>query len=119
MTFEDEAVGDDVFERLVIAGDLENPPTLVAVEVVVVRFAGHFVARRLAGELDGREPAGVEEELDRPINCGDSEAGLLALGGDEHLVGAEGPVRLGKNVANRLPLISIPFGHSARSVNWP
>lgn len=118
MAFEDETGGESVFQRVIVAGDLKDPAALAAVEVVMVWLAGHFVARRLSGEPDGCQPAIVEEELDRPINCGDSKAGLGSLRGDEYLVGAQWPVGLRENVANCSPLIGISLGHAPALRNW-
>jgi len=47
--FEQKACRHNCVQQLEAAWYFKDPPTIVAIEVMVVRLAGHFVAWRLAG----------------------------------------------------------------------
>ena len=61
-----------------------------AMKVVVVAFAGDFIARRLAGDLDGREPAIGDERVDVAIDGGHADILHDALGRGKCFVWREG-----------------------------
>jgi hypothetical protein len=71
--------------------DFKHVATFAAVEVVMVRFARALVARRLAGDIDGNEPALLDKRLDCAIDGGDAEARGAAAGGAVGFLRAEGP----------------------------
>ena len=76
------ALGDAAFEVVELAA-------LVALEMMMVGFAGQLVAGGVAGELDGLQPAFLHERLDVSVDGGDAERRMVLLGGAENFFGRE------------------------------
>ena len=76
------------------AGEVVDAAAVAAVEVVVMAFAGDFVAGGFAGDLDGREPALGDERVDVAVDGGHADAVDEGLSGGEGFVGREGARRL-------------------------
>jgi hypothetical protein len=79
----------------------------VALEVVVVSFAGDLVAGGVAGDLDGCEPLVLDQAADVAVDGGDAEGVDLFLGEDEGFVGREGTIRLDEGCANGVFLAGV------------
>ena len=79
----------------------------VALEVVVVGFAGYFVAGGVAGDIDGGEPLVVDQTADVAVDSGDAEGIYLFLGEGEGFVGGEGAIRLEEGGADGLFLAGV------------
>jgi len=96
------------------ARQLEHPAAPVAVEVVVMRFAGTLVDRGGAREVNGRKPAIFEQGLDVPVNCGDPQALHIRLSRHKDLLRRKRPASPFECFANRCSLPRVPlilFGH--------
>jgi hypothetical protein len=51
----------------------------VTAEVVVVTFAGHFVALRFAGKFDGRQPVLFDQSFEGPIHGRNTQGRNVSL----------------------------------------
>lgn len=110
MAFEAEAGGREGLEVAGATADLEDALTLAAAEVMVVGEAGAFVVGGLPGELDGDEPALIDECADGAVHRRLAEAGD-ALARDLEDVGrAEGTAGVVEHVADGLALAGVA-GH--------
>ena len=76
----------------------------VAVEVVVVAAVGAFVARGLAGQLDGLHIAGIEQDLQVAVDSGNAQRGKSHLGEGEDLRGQQRLLRMLDDVLDRIAL---------------
>jgi len=79
----------------------------VALEVVVVGFAGDLVAGGVAGDLDGCEPLVLDQAADVAVDGGDAEGVNLSLGEGEGFVGREGTIRLEEGGADGVFLAGV------------
>ena len=101
MTGQFEARGDaggDGWQNA--AGEVVDAATVPAMEVVMMAFAGDFVAGGLAGDLYGGEPAVGHEGVDVAINGGHADAADKGLGGGEGLIRRQGARGLLEGSAN-------------------
>jgi hypothetical protein len=53
--------------------------TFVALEVMVVLFAGYFVARRVARDFDGLQPSFLNQRLDVSVHRGNPDTRMVLL----------------------------------------
>ncbi len=90
--FDEKPVRREAGQRAGAALDLEDAVANPAVEVVVVAFAGDFVARRGAGELNLDEFAVQHEAADVAIDGRDAQPRRQPLCVGENLTRAERPV---------------------------
>jgi hypothetical protein len=80
----------------------------VALEVVVVGFAGDFVAGGVAGDIDRGEPLVFYQAADVAVDRGDAEGVDLFLGQGEGFVGREGAVGFEEGCADGFLLAGVP-----------
>src|SRR5579872_6974599 len=89
VALEREAGGEAPLEPERAPRDLEDAVAAAASEVVVVALARDLVAGRLAGKLDGLDPALREERLDRAVDGRLRHARGGRLGVGEELLRAQ------------------------------
>jgi len=53
--------------------------TFVALEVMVVLFAGYFVPRRVARDFDRLQPSFLNQRLDVSVHCGNPDTRMVLL----------------------------------------
>lgn len=87
--------------------ELRNTPfefvqlfTLVALEVVVMLFPGHFIARRIARNLYRLQPALIDQRLNISIDSGLAERRVMALRSRKDLVWREWPISFDEGIAD-------------------
>lgn len=117
VTGELEALGDGVnVTGEDTAGEIVDAAAVTAMEVVVMAFAGDFVAGGLAGNFDRGEPAIGNKGVDVAIDRGNADALHDALGGGEGLVWRQGARGLLEGGANGVFLAS--FAESEGRHTW-
>jgi hypothetical protein len=109
--FGDEAGGEFGFNGDGAAGDFEDALAVAAGEMVVVLFAGDFVAGGLAGKFNRGEPAFFEEGFDVAVNGGDADALDVGLGKFEDLKGPERAADAFKDFADGRLLAGVALGY--------
>jgi hypothetical protein len=102
-----EATGYQTADTAGTRFDLEDAVTGPTVEVVVVALAGYLVTGGGTRQLDGAEPAVVEQRLDRAVDRRDSEAGQRGPRCSEDLVGGERAAGGGEGRADGVALTGL------------
>lgn len=94
--------------------DFKHLAAGAAVEVVMVRFAGDFVARGLTGHFDLHDSAIGDEGFQRAIDGGHAHAAHATLGKIEDLASGNRTMRLGNDRLDRVALLGVAFhsGHA-------
>lgn len=82
---------------------------IVALEVMVMRFAGDLVSRGIARHFDGLQPSFLNQRLDVPVNGGNAEGGVKPLRGFQRLFRGQRPASLAEGGANGRLLPRLPF----------
>jgi len=99
------------FRRRKATIQVKNFATPIAIEVVVMVLAPHFVASCIAGNLHGLQPPLVHELLNVPIVRRDSEASVMAPGAFQSLIRGQRPVHLEECLTDRRFLSCIALFH--------
>lgn len=115
--FEHESAGCQIREITRAALNLEDPIAQTAAEVMMMRTARAFIARRLTGQLHRHQPSAFDERIDRPIDRGDAQAGHLRATGFEHLGRSQWTGRALKHLANGIALLRVAF-HSPNMLRF-
>jgi hypothetical protein len=102
-----EATGELGFGLHLAAFELVDGAADVALEVMMVGFAGDLVAGGVAGDFDGCEPLVLEQATDVAVDGGDAESIDLFLGEGEGFVGRKGAIRLEKGCADGVFLAGV------------
>ena len=89
------------------SAELEHPPAFAAVEVMVVRLAGNFIASRLAGQRYGIEPAFRQQRFDVAVDRRNAQRLIVTLGRCQRFFRGERAVRFDEGVADGLLLARI------------
>lgn len=94
--------------------DLVDLPAIIAVKVMMMFLACDLVTGRLARDLDGNKPLFGDQQVDIPIDGGNTHRLYLGLGGPKRLFRRQRPVGLEESIANRffLPGLSDLNRHS-------
>jgi len=74
--------------------------TFVALEVMVVLFAGHFVARRIARYFDRLQPSFLDQRLDVSVHSGNPKASVVLLCRSENFFRRQRPIGFCKSLSN-------------------
>jgi hypothetical protein len=82
------------------AFELVDGATAIALEVMVMGFAGDLVAGGVAGDVDWGEPLVLDEAADVAVDGGDAERVDLFLGEGEGFVWRQGPISFEEGGAN-------------------
>jgi hypothetical protein len=91
----------------------------VALEVMVVGFAGDLVSGGVAGDVDGFEPVVFDQAADVPVDGGDAESVDLLLSQREGFVGREGAVCFKKGGADSVFLAGVTgLDRVCRNRHW-
>lgn len=78
--------------------EFEYTPAVPAMEMMMVRLAGKFVSRRLAGNVDGNEIARFNEVAQVAIDRGDADTGRMGARFVERLLRTQRPARFFKDM---------------------
>jgi len=73
---------------------------LVALEVMMMLFAGHFVARRVARYFDRLQPSFLHQRLDVSVHRGNSNAWVVLLGQSQRFFRRQRPTGFCKSLSN-------------------
>ncbi len=92
------------------AVNLVDLSTHAAMEMMVVLFAGNFVAGRFARKLHRHQPFFIHKRTDGAVHRGDTQAFHLALGHPADLFRRERAFGLFKDLADRSTLTGIAYG---------
>jgi hypothetical protein len=117
-----EAAGEFWFGLHLAAFELVNGAADVALEVVVVGFAGDLVTGGVAGDFDRGEPLVFDEGADVAIDGGDAESVYVLLRDGEGFVGGERTIGFDEGGADRVFLTGVAgldgggHGHAYLSV---
>jgi hypothetical protein len=90
---------------------VKNFAAPIAMEVVVMLLARHFVASCIAGNLHGLQPPLVHEILNVPIDRCDSETSVMAPGAFQSFIRGQRPVHLEECLTDRRFLSCIALFH--------
>ena len=102
-----KAAGKFGFGLHLAAFELVDGAADVALEVMVVGFAGDLVAGGVAGNFDRREPFVFDEAADVAVDGGDAEGVDLFLGEGEGFVGGERAIGFEEGGADGLFLTGV------------
>jgi hypothetical protein len=78
-------------------------------KMMVMALACPLVARGLARDVDGCQPAGLEQPAQRPVNGGDTQSGTQGLRPAEDLLRSQRSIRLEQGLPDRLTLFGFSF----------
>jgi len=81
MAFERVTARQQVMDGPGTAGNVIHLAAARTVEMMMVVQAGSLVSRRLARQVHRRQPAFIDQTLDRAIHRGDAQPGRIFLGG--------------------------------------
>ncbi len=109
MAFKLEARWRELVELSRAAVNLKHARAESAAEMMVVSLTGHFVSRRFARQLHGREPVVLKQRGDGSVHRGYAQPFHMISAGLKHFGGAQRPSRILKNAANRVPLSCSTF----------
>jgi len=87
----------------------EHAITYAAAEVVMVAFAGKFIALWLARQLDRYQPALFGQSFEGAVDRGDAQARHVALSGFKDFLRPQRTVRFLKSLPDRFTLSRISF----------
>ena len=90
---------------------VKNFAATIAVEVVMMLLARHFVASFIAGNLHGLEPSLVHQILNVSIDRCDSKASVMASGAFQSFIRGQRPVHLEECLTDRRLLSCIALFH--------
>ena len=81
--------------------------TFVALEVMMMLFACHFVARGVAGDFDRLQPSFLNQRLDVSVHRGNPNAWVVLLCQPENFFRRQRPIGFCKSLSNRSLLSGI------------
>lgn len=90
---------------------VKNFAAPIAVEVVVMLLARHFVASCIAGNLHGLQPSLVHEILNVPVDRCNSKASVMTSGAFQSFIRGQRPVHLDECLTNRRLLSCVALFH--------
>jgi hypothetical protein len=79
----------------------------VAVEMMMMFFARHLVARGGTWDLNGQKPAVLQQCIDVPIDRGNSESAVVFSRADMRFLGRKRTARVQEGLANRVLLFRV------------
>ncbi len=74
-----KALGQQGFKRIRTTLDIDHPPAIVTLKVVVVQLVGELVATRFPRKLNCSQLALLDEPREVPVDGRDADAGQLGL----------------------------------------
>lgn len=107
-----ESSGDEPFKIGWARVYFEQPPTGIAMEVVMMALAGDLVSGRLARQFYRREPTLLRQRLQVPVHGRQAHASDFFLTKFEHLRRAQRAVMLEEDVTNGAALARVALSHS-------
>ena len=99
------------FRRRKASLQVKNLAARIAMEVVMMFFAGYFVAGFIARHVHRLQPFFYHQILNISIDRGDSEASMMTPGGLESLIRSQRSVRFDECLADRRLLSCIALFH--------
>jgi len=100
------------FRRRKAPLQVKNLAARIAMEVVVMLLAGHFVARCITGDIYRLQPFLTHQILNVSIDRGNSQASMMTPGSFQSFFGRQRSVRLEECLTNRRLLSCIALFHS-------
>ncbi len=103
-----ETFGSQGFDVLDTAGHIKYPLTFPAAKMVMMPFAGGFIAGGFARDLDGADDAFFVEAVERTIDCGDANGRHLFGSALENFLRRKRSGGFCKDLTNYFGLAGLP-----------
>jgi hypothetical protein len=95
-----EAARELWLERRDTSCQLIELSTLIALEVMVMRLSCHFIPGRIARDINGFEPALIDQRLNVSIDSCLAKSRMMALRALQNLIRGQWPVSFKEGIAD-------------------